>query len=220
MLFLLLLSAGLTSAQQAPVTDLVIRLAENQNDIILNWTRPLYADSFQVYAGHSSDFQIADTARIGTTADTSFTHLNALADSVQRFYVVVAVQGTPAGMVLVPAGPYQMGATYQTNALPIHTVTVPAFYMDINLVTNAQYRAFCDATSRAYPPDPGFSGMPNYFTSATYANYPVVDVDWNDARAYAAWAGKRLSTEAEWERAAKGNTALGRHLGCGQCEYR
>jgi formylglycine-generating enzyme required for sulfatase activity len=112
----------------------------------------------------------------------------------------------PAGMVLIPAGPYDMGATYQSYAQPIHTVNVPAFYMDIYEVTNAQYKAFCDATSRAYPPDPGFSGMPNYFTNPAYANYPVVNVDWNDASAYAAWAGKRLPTEAEWERAAKGNS--------------
>jgi formylglycine-generating enzyme required for sulfatase activity len=79
--------------------------------------------------------------------------------------------------------------------------------MDIYEVTNAQYKAFCDATSRAYPPDPSSNFYtPPYFTNSVYANYPVVMVDWNDASAYAAWAGKRLPTEAEWERAAKGNT--------------
>lgn len=113
----------------------------------------------------------------------------------------------PTGMVLVPAGFYSMGADYSApRSLPIHTVNVPAFYIDIYEVTNAQYKAFCDSTARAYPPDPSFDDMPNYFTNPVYVNYPVVTVDWNDAEAYATWAGKRLPTEAEWERAAKGNT--------------
>ena len=77
--------------------------------------------------------------------------------------------------------------------------------MDRYEVTNAQYKAFCDATSRSYPADPDFGGMFNYFTDSVYVNYPVVNVDWNDAQAYALWAGKRLPTEAEWERAAKGD---------------
>ncbi len=119
----------------------------------------------------------------------------------------------PVNMVLVPTGPYSMGADSFTASQPIHTVHVPAFYMDIYEVTNAQYRAFCDSTSRPYPPALGFDGMPgffndmpNYFSNPTYANYPVAMVSWDDARAYSAWAGKRLPTEAEWERAAKGNT--------------
>jgi formylglycine-generating enzyme required for sulfatase activity len=173
--------------------------------------------TYDVYFGTSSAPPLASSGQSATTYDPG-----TLANSTTYYWRIVAhdnhdhstsgpvwsftTVGGFAGMVLVPAGPYNIGATYQPEAQPVHAVNVPAFYMDIYEVTNAQYKAFCDSTSRTYPLDPGFPGMPNYFTDPAYANYPVVNVDWNDARAYAAWAGKRLPTEAEWERAAKGNT--------------
>jgi formylglycine-generating enzyme required for sulfatase activity len=113
------------------------------------------------------------------------------------------VGGIPEDMVLVPAGSYVMGSsTVGGDAIPEHTVYLDAYWMDKYEVTNWEYKVFCDATGRAYPPDPGFTGMSNYFTN--YPSYPVVNVYWADARDYALWAGKRLPTEAEWERAAKG----------------
>jgi formylglycine-generating enzyme required for sulfatase activity len=202
------LSCTLAVAQPSTqaVSDLVIQSAENQTDILLNWSRPPLAIGFQIHAGDSVNFAVSGATQIGNTADTTFIHVNGLADAARRYYAVVAIYSDlPNQMVLVPAGSYQMGAEYQEYAQPIHTVNVPAFYIDIYEVTNAQYRTFCDATGRAYPPDPGFSGMPNYFTDSAYSNYPVVMVSWNDAKAYATWAGKRLPTEAEWERAAKGD---------------
>ncbi len=112
----------------------------------------------------------------------------------------------PAGMVAIPTGTFIMGsAAAGANAVPEHAVTVPAFYMDIYEVTNDEYKQFCDATGHDYPPNPNWPEYSNYFTNPAYAHYPVVNVYWQDAHDYAAWAGKRLPSEAEWELAAKGS---------------
>ncbi|RYX85291.1 formylglycine-generating enzyme family protein [bacterium] len=121
----------------------------------------------------------------------------------------------PEGMVLVPAGEFQMGTNQTDNtndnrgtntpltyndARPLHSVTTKAFLLDITEVTNAQYKKFCDETN--YPPPP-------QWVSGKYPEgqdrFPVTRVSWFEARAYAAWCGKRLPTEEEWEHAARGN---------------
>ena len=115
-------------------------------------------------------------------------------------------------MVFIPAGEFWMGSdkgvTVGFDEDPKHRLYLDAYYIDKYEVTNAQYKKFCDATGRVYPRDPdypvdtGWSRVDNYILN--YPNYPVVGVSWNGAVAYAAWAGKRLPTEAEWEKAARG----------------
>jgi formylglycine-generating enzyme required for sulfatase activity len=106
---------------------------------------------------------------------------------------------SPSGlMVKISAGRFLMGSNDGLdNEKPVHTVYVDAFYIDIYEVTNAQYREFIQATRH---PEPEYWNNSNY----NQPNQPVVGVTWHDAMAYAQWAGKRLPTEAEWEKAARG----------------
>lgn len=106
-------------------------------------------------------------------------------------------------MLLIEGGSFVMGSDngYSEEG-PGHRVQVDGFYMDRYPVTNAEFKAFCDATGRGYPASPRWSDMPGYFLN--YPDHPVINVSFDAAAAYAEWAGKRLPTEQEWEYAAAG----------------
>lgn len=112
-------------------------------------------------------------------------------------------EAVTTGMVLISAGEFQMGVdglpSYpgEENAMPRHTVYLDAFYIDIYEVTNAQYKEFMSQTGHKPPQDWTDSRF-------NHPDHPVVGVDWYDAQTYAKWADKRLPTEAEWEKAARG----------------
>lgn len=102
-------------------------------------------------------------------------------------------------MVPIPAGEFEMGDNnHEPDERPAHPVPLPSYYIDKYEVTNAQYKTFCDETKHVYPPNPPFD--PDYF--AGKPDYPVLGATFEDALLYARWAGKRLATEQEWEKAA------------------
>jgi iron(II)-dependent oxidoreductase len=113
-------------------------------------------------------------------------------------------------MVHVPAGLFKMGADWEfDNESPMREVYLDAFYIDKHEVTNAEYKKFVDEKGHRVPFVDEFWAQPFNWRHGTYPpgkqDYPVVLVSWEDAKAYAKWAGKRLPTEAEWEKAARGD---------------
>jgi len=114
-------------------------------------------------------------------------------------------------MILIPAGEFIMGsdsADAKNDERPVHKVYIDAFYIDRYEVTNSQYQKFILETGYAPPRvDQEWAAEYNWNGTsfpATKADHPVVLVSWNDAQQYAVWCGKRLPSEAEWEKAARG----------------
>lgn len=106
-------------------------------------------------------------------------------------------------MVKIPSGEFLMGkdSGMDLDYSPAHKVKVKTFLMDKHEVTNAQYLEFCNATGHKLPE---FWNTDIFRCGENFPTHPVVGINWVDANKYAAWAGKRLPSEAEWEYAARG----------------
>lgn len=120
--------------------------------------------------------------------------------------------GTPEDMIRIPGGMFLMGSDSNNSGpfppsideLPQSQVYVRTFYIDRYEVTESQYLEFLNSTgSKKYPGYWMEGGRPDIYPEG-HESYPVSDIDWMDARDYCQWAGKRLPTEMEWEKAARG----------------
>jgi len=114
------------------------------------------------------------------------------------------VKPKPGESVLIPAGEFTMGTEQQAPpqvAVPQHTIDLPAYFIDVYEVTHGEWIRFI--TEADIRPE----GNWRQFYSIGKEDHPVSNVTWDDAKAYCEWAGKRLPTEAEWEKAARGPDA-------------
>lgn len=140
---------------------------------------------------------------VGVLMCAGVSELNAADTAVSKdgasatVHTIKGKDGAP--LVLIPAGPFLMGSNDGLpNERPEHTVTLDAYYIDQFEVTAGRYQKFLESARHNLPPTWDDE------VAQAMGDLPAVGMSWTDAAAYCKWAGRRLPTEAEWEKAARG----------------
>ena len=176
--------------------------------------RGLTADRVQAYIGGFEIMSHESTSAASMATESSpppATTAKPEPRQVTQDREITGKDGAP--MVLIPAGEFWMGSPDgegDKDEHPRHRVSLDAYSMDKFEVTVSRYAKFLQLTGRR---DPQYWNQVN---TSKHSNLPVVGVDWHDAEAYCQWAGKRLPTEAEWEKAARGTDGRTYPWGNGQ----
>jgi serine/threonine protein kinase len=121
-----------------------------------------------------------------------------LGADVSAFIAKIDALGAPTGMVYIPQGDFPSGPTDKAK-----TQTIDPFYMDANLVTNKKFHDFMRATGTGAPPHWIDNNLPEGMEE-----FPVTNITWDEAAAFAQWSKKRLPTAIEWEKSARGHEGL------------
>ena len=214
-------SSALNLLQPPTITNISPSIGSVGSEVTITGTNLAGTTTVEFHGTTATIFTVMSATSItvtvpngATTGKISIMTPGGTVSSAMDFTVTIAVDtvnpSDVATMIWVPGGTFTMGSpdgVGSTNEHPAHQVTLSGFWMYKYEVTVAQYRAFCAATAHALPPWPGDIGSwakKSGWTDPAVQQHPIVNVSWDDAKAYADWAGVKLPTDAQWEYAARG----------------